>query len=42
MSTAEQQLRRIKDGVRLVSHGKAKLGIAGALRFHVMHSRLAD
>jgi hypothetical protein len=42
MSTAEQKLRRIKDGVRLVTHGKAKLGIAGALRFHVMHSRLAD
>jgi hypothetical protein len=42
MSAAELQLRRIKDGAWLVARGQTKLGIAGALRFHLNHGRLAD
>lgn len=41
MSKMELKLRRIGDGVRLVARGRAKLGIAGALRFHFTHGRLA-
>lgn len=42
MSAVELKWRRIKDGLQLVAHGKRKLGIIGALRFHLTHRRLAN
>lgn len=42
MSAVELKLRRLKDGVRLLGRGKMRLGIAGALRFHLTHGRLAN
>lgn len=42
MSNIEQRLRRIKDGVQLLSHDKKKWGLSGALRFHLTHGRMAN
>jgi hypothetical protein len=41
MGRIEQTLRRLKDAVHLVSNARGKLGLGGALRFHLTHGRLA-
>jgi hypothetical protein len=41
MGVAEQKLRRIKDGMRLLARAK-NFRIASALRFHLMQGRLAN
>jgi Sulfotransferase family len=42
MTRLEQQLRRARDGWYLVLSGKSRLGLAGALRFHMSHARLTQ
>lgn len=42
MGALEGHARKVYDGVQLLRRNRASFGVAGALRFHLMHRRVAD